>query len=91
MWSLFGFDLFIALILLYLPGYFILRAFNLSNLRSLAFAPVLSALFLYLFSFAYVKLNIVTSSWVVILPVFLVSLVVFVISRAVSKLSLIHI
>ena len=87
MWSLFGFDLFIALILLYLPGYFILRAFNLSNLRSLAFAPVLSSLFLYLFSFAYVKLNIVTSSWVVILPVFLVSLVVFVISRAVFKRS----
>lgn len=79
MWLLFAFDVVIALSLLFLPGFFLLKGLGLSPFKSVAFAPVVSAAILYLYAYVLLLMGI-SSSWeLVVLPVLILCLVVFLI------------
>lgn len=90
MWLLFAFDVVIALVLFFLPGFLVLKGFGLSSFKSFALGPVASILVLYLTAFCLLKLNI-TGAWeVVVIPVLVMSFMVFAIgcvvrSRLVAK------
>lgn len=79
MWLLFAFDVVIALVLFFLPGFLVLKGFGLSSFRSVAFAPVVSAATLYLYAYVLLLMGIPSSWELVVLPVLILCLVVFLI------------
>lgn len=74
MWLTFVFDVILALILLYLPGFLLCRSFRLSGIQSAVFAPVFSGLVLYVTSYGFLKLGISAPGWLIPTAVVLVSL-----------------
>ena len=85
MWGLFFFSVLLATLFLYVPGYFLLRAFRIPPLVGLACAPFAALVVFGLMCAAYAKAG-VFCSWInIVLPFSIASLVLYAVSRLVLR------
>ena len=78
MWSLFIIDVLFAVLIAFVPGYLLLRAFNFSPVASLANAPVMFGIFSYGLAFVYLSVGVASSWYLIVLPFLLGFLALFV-------------
>lgn len=79
MWSLFALTVLAEVAVLYLPGFFILKAIRWKTLTSIAVAPLVSIALSESLSIVYAKAGIFTSAFTLFLPLLFFSVLVFVV------------
>lgn len=83
MWGLFFISVLVALLLLYVPGYFFMRALRIAPLMGLVFSPIVTLVVYSLLSVVYSKAGVHCSWTMLLIPSLIVSVMLFAASRLV--------
>ena len=81
MWGLFFISVLVALLLLYVPGYFFMRAFRIAPMAGLVLAPVVTLVVYSLLSIAYSKAGVFCSWAMLFAPSLVASMALFAVLR----------
>lgn len=85
MWSVFFLASLASVVMLYLVGFLLLKAFRLPTLFALAGAPIISTFCYELFAIVYDKTGVFASGWTLFVPALIFSLLVYVVSTVLRR------
>lgn len=83
MWGMFFFSIFVAVLFLYLPGYFFIRAFRITPIVGLVLAPVVTLVVYSLLCIIYSKTGVLCSWTILFVPSLTISIVLFALLRGI--------